>query len=94
MGTLRKLWRKLTKWFDRKGRAHLEEVKEIIRNIFDDMNISITDLFDAAKRKAVAAEIKSRLRATRDDLTEWIIDLALESLWDEVRKGFSSRRAK
>jgi len=94
MGTIRKLWRKLTKWFDRKGQAHLEEVKDIIRKIFDDMNISIADLFDADSRKAIAGEIKTRLRAIRDDLTEWIVDLALESLWDEVRKGFSSRRAK
>jgi ArsR family metal-binding transcriptional regulator len=94
MGTIKKLWRKLTRWFDRKGRAHLEEVKDIIRDIFDDMDINITDLFDPDERKAIADDIKARLRAIRDDLTEWIIDLALESLWDEVRKGFSPRRAK
>ena len=94
MGTLRKLWRKLRIWFDRKGRSLLEEAKEIIKKVFGDMHIPFVDLFDEEKRRLIADELKARVRAIRDDLTEWIIDLALESLWDEVQEGFTSRRAK
>ena len=94
MGTLRKFWRKIRRWFDRKGRRLLEEVKDLIRKVFEDMHIHINDLFDDGKRKVIAAELKARVRDIRDDLTEWIIEWAMEILWDEVREGFSSRRTK
>ena len=91
MGTLRKWWRKLRRWFDRKARERLEEVKQIIRDVFGDMRINIRDLFDEAKREEIADELRAKVRELRDDLTDWIVEWALESLWDEVRKGFSRR---
>ena len=91
MGTLRKWWRKLRRWFDRKARERLEEVKQIIRDVFGDMRINIRDLFDEAKREDIADELRAKVRELRDDLTDWIVEWALESLWDEVRKGFSRR---
>ena len=91
MGTLRKWWRKLRRWFDRKARERLEEVKQIIRDVFGDMRINIRDLFDEAKREDIADELRAKVREFRDDLTDWIVEWALESLWDEVRKGFSRR---
>ncbi len=94
MGTLRKLWKKLRKWFDRKGRTLLDEAKDLVLATFDDMHIDISELFDADKRKVIAQELKARVRAVRDDLTEWIIEWAMESLWDEVRDGFSEGGTK
>ena len=91
MGTLRKWWRKLRRWFDRKARERLEEVKQIIRDVFGDMRINIRDLFDEAKREKIADELRAKLRELRDDLTDGIVEWALESLWDEVREGFSRR---
>ena len=91
MGTLRKWWRKLRRWFDRKARERLEEVKQIIRDVFGDMRINIRDLFDEAKREEIADELRAKVRELRDDLTDWIVEWALESLWDEVREGFSRR---
>jgi len=91
MGTLRKWWRKLRRWFDRKARERLEEVKQIIRDVFGDMRINIRDLFDEAKREEIADELRAKVRDLRDDLTDWIVEWALESLWDEVREGFSRR---
>ena len=91
MGTLRKWWRKLRRWFDRKARERLEEVKQIIRDVFGDMRINIRDLFDEAKREEIADELRAKVSELRDDLTDWIVEWALESLWDEVREGFSRR---
>jgi hypothetical protein len=48
-------------------------------------------LFDEAKREDIADELRAKVRELRDDLTDWIVEWALESLWDEVRKGFSRR---
>jgi hypothetical protein len=94
MGTIRKYWRKLRRWFEGKGRDRLEEAKRIIRDVLSGMRIRITDLFDDEKRMEIADELRRRLDALRHDLTEWIIDLALDALWDEVREGFSRRRTQ
>lgn len=94
MGTLRKWWRKLRRWFDRKGSALLEEVKGLIKEAFEDMQVDITELFDERKRRVIAEELKARVHALRDDLADWLIDWAMELLWDEVTKGFIEGRSK
>ncbi len=93
MGTIRKMWRKLRRWFDRKARERLVEAKWIIRDVFSDMRISIQDLFDEDRRDEIADELRAKLREVRDDLADWIIEWALETLWNEVREGFGGRRS-
>lgn len=93
MGTIRKMWRKLRRWFNRKARERLDEAKQIIRDVFSDMRVSIHDLFDEDRRDEIADELRARLREVRDDLADWIIEWALETLWDEVREGFGGRRS-
>ena len=39
------------------------------------------------------SELRAKLREVRDDLADWIIEWALETLWDEVRDGFGGRRS-
>ena len=92
MGTLRKIRRKMRKWFDRKGQALLDEAKELIKESFVDMDIDINDLFDDEKRKEIVAELKARVLELKGDLTEWVVDWAMEILWDEVRNDFLDGR--
>ena len=88
------MWRKLRRWFDRKGRKLLEEVKDLIRKAFEDMHVDITELLDERKRRLIAEELKARVHALRGDLADWLIEWALELLWDEVTRGLIEGRSK
>ena len=88
MGTLRKMWRKMRRWFDRKGRSQLKEVKNLVKKAFMDMTIDVSDLFDQDARELIADEIKKRVKKLRSDITDWLIEWAMETLWEEVRDGF------
>lgn len=92
MGTIRKLWRKLRKWFDKRGKKLVKEAKEIIKDAFADMKIPVSDLFDDSKRDAIAEELIARIKALKGDLKDWVIETALESLWEEVNSGFIAGR--
>ncbi len=94
MGTLRKLWRKMCQWFDKKGRTLVDEAKELIKDVFADMDIPFADLFDETKLREIETDIRARLRELRDDFTDWVVDLAIESLLDELKKRFTGGRAQ
>ena len=84
----------MRRWFDRKGWALMDEVKDLVRKAFEDMHVDITELFDERKRRVIADELKARVHALRDDLADWLIDWAMELLWDEVGRGFIEGRSK